>query len=183
MNRNTLSWKRWKCWGKSYKECLEHRTYFKMSEYFRQRDATLSLVLPWLAPKAFMSFSSSVTCTLGYLLPVQGFPVKMTHPSQDLSFLPQVSRNESFRWVASLLAWMKLGLGMFSWKIREWVSPRKGNGEVMISIIGIGNRIIRESGSPGIEWFKKIKKTRSKLWMSIFARVWRQELMGYVDFR
>lgn len=40
---------------------------------------------------------------------------------------------------------------MFSWKIREWVSPRKGNGEVMISIIGIGNRIIRESGSPGIE--------------------------------
>lgn len=43
---------------------------------------------------------------------------------------------------------------MFSWKIREWVSPRKRNGEVikeMSSIIGIGNRIIRESGSPGIE--------------------------------
>lgn len=49
---------------------------------------------------------------------------------------------------------MELGLGMFSWKIREWVSPRKGNGEVikeMSSIIGMGNRIIRESGSPGVE--------------------------------
>lgn len=38
-----------KC-GRMYRVCLEHRTYLKMSEYFRQRDTTQPHVLPWLAP-------------------------------------------------------------------------------------------------------------------------------------
>ena len=84
---------------------------------------------------------------------------------------------------------MELGSGTFDWKIHEWVGLRKGSGEVYL-----GNppysRNERKAGETellGRQLAQKEndlqKKIRSKLWLSVFARVWRQEFIGYMDFR
>lgn len=69
VNGDIFSCKRCKCWEKSCKGCLERRTYLKVSKHFRLRDTSHSHVLRWLATTAFVISSSSVTFTLGYLLP------------------------------------------------------------------------------------------------------------------
>lgn len=136
-----------------------------------------------LAPTAFMISPFSVTCTLGYLFPSSAFCQNdsLIHLQSLLSPL-WVSRNESRRSVASLLTWMELGSGTFNWKIYERVGPRKGSGEVIREIsYMIGNRIIRESNSPEVEWFTRKSLGPNSGCQS--ARVQRHGLLGYVGFR
>lgn len=85
---------------KSYKGCLESETYLKISKYFRLRDAVLISCTHWhlLLLQFPHLLLHALTCTLGYLPSIQGFPVKMTHPSAESSF-PAVSNQE---WVTQI---------------------------------------------------------------------------------
>ena len=69
------------------------------------------------------------------------------------------------------------------------MGPGKGSGEVIWEIsciiemrkrLGKQNNLGSQTAQRENDLQKKIK---SKLWLSVFARGWQQELIGYMDFR